>query len=358
MPSQEKIHFLSIFILTIIIPACNEPIPEEKTENRSKKLADTSGMVWIPGGEFIRGAQVPGEYRREYPPHRVQVAGFFMDSTEVTNAQFAAFAKATEYTTIAEREIDWEEMRKQLPPGIPKPADSLLAPGSLVFDPPATPVSLDNHHQWWKWKTGVNWQHPTGEESNIQDLMNHPVVHIAYEDAQAYCNWRGGTLPTEAEWEYAAKGGLKDARFSWGDEDPIENPNLANIWQGTFPNENKALDGYAGTAPVASFPPNGYGLYDMAGNVWEWCSDLFAENHYHELAGLKICYNPAGPKKSFDSREPYAGNKRVIKGGSYLCHVSYCENYRPTAREATSEDSGMPHLGIRCVIKMDVDTAN
>ena len=352
---RRIIHVLFIFLLpSLICLSCKEKMPEAKSENLKEEIVAPKGMVWIPGGGFTRGAQIPGEYEREYPPHQVQVAGFFMDSIEVTNAQFQTFVHASKYITIAEKVIDWEEMRQQLPPGIPKPADSLLAAGSLVFSPPESPVSLDNHTQWWMWKTGINWKNANGDESSFEKIPNHPVVHIAYADAQAYCQWRGGSLPTEAEWEYAAKGGLNHARFSWGEEDPLVNPNLANIWQGNFPIENTALDGFAGTAPVASFAPNGYGLYDMAGNVWEWCSDLFDENHYRELAGYKLCHNPSGPKRSFDSREPHAGNKRVIKGGSYLCHVSYCENYRPTAREATSEDSGMPHLGFRCVIRPEV----
>jgi formylglycine-generating enzyme required for sulfatase activity len=304
-------------------------------------------MVWIPGGTYTRGASVPGEPAREYPPHKVEVDGFYMDTTEVTNAAFAQFVAATGYITIAERPIDWDSLAAQLPPGTPRPPDSLLAPGALRFSPPEVVLSLRNHLQWWKWQPGASWRTPQGPGSTIDGMDNHPVVQVALADAQAYCRWRGARLPTEAEWEYAARGNLEGRRFVWGDEDPIHNHALANVFYGEFPHQNRPDDGYTGSAPVGSYPPNAFGLYDMAGNVWEWCNDFFDEDYYHTL-GTKLCRNPEGPSKSFDSRDPWA-QRRVIKGGSYLCHVSYCESYRPSARESAAEDTGMPHLGFRCV---------
>ncbi len=343
-----KSNLISICIfLLFFATACSNETPVKQANEGLHEAPP--GMVWIEGGAYTRGATQQGEYPREYPPHRVEVSGFFMDTTEVTNAQYSEFVAATGYITIAERPVDWDEMVKEVPPGTTKPADSLLAPGSLIFSPPAEIVSLDNHFQWWSWKNGVNWKHPEGSDSDISQRMNHSVVHMAYADAKAYCAWKGGRLPTEAEWEYAARGGLEGKRFSWGDEDPLVNPLLANIYQGVFPTENTAEDGFPGTSPVGSFPPNNYGLYDMAGNVWEWCSDLFNQNYYYTIDATKLCRNPAGPGTSYDSRDPYA-QKRTIKGGSYLCHVSYCENYRPSARESSSEDTGLPHLGFRCVV--------
>lgn len=325
--------------------------PEPKTVTRDGHKVPPAGAVYIPGGTYTRGASVPGEYEREYPAHQVQLDGFHMDTTEVTNRDFAAFISATGYLTVAERPVDWDELKSGLPPGTPKPHDSLLAPGSLVFTPsPEAAENLSDHSRWWSWQTGASWQHPEGPESDISGKEDHPVVHVAFQDAEAYCRAKGGRLPTEAEWEYAARGGLEGKRFPWGDADPVKDRAVrANIWQGRFPDQNTEEDGYAATAPVGSFEPNGYGLYDMAGNVWEWCSDYYRPDAYRGLGSTKTCINPKGPSSGFDPREPYAGAKRVIKGGSFLCHHSYCENYRPSAREGSAEDSGMPHLGFRCV---------
>lgn len=305
------------------------------------------GMVWIPGGDFLMGTPDKTPQRNETPAHRVHLNGFFMDVTEVTNAQFREFVVATGYVTIAERKPDWEELKKHAPPGTPKPPEELLVAGSLVFSPPSKQVPLNNVAAWWKWTPGASWQHPEGPDSDLKDRDYHPVVHIAWDDAQAYAKWAGKRLPTEAEWEYAARGGLVAQRFSWGNKPPSENEtSLANIWHGEFPHHNTNVDGWVRTAPVRSFEPNGYGLYDMAGNVWEWCNDWYRADAYASRSGLTVA--PDGPADFWDPAEPTVP-KRVTRGGSFLCHISYCESYRPAARRGTATDTGMSHLGFRCV---------
>ncbi len=351
---QLKIVIAALFIVFNSI-ACKDKSKKYSSINERataqlalvKSSKTKSEMVWIEGGAFQMGAHSKGYYGREYPEHQVEVDGFWMDNHEVTNAQYKAFIEATNYITVAERVIDWEDLKKELPPNTPKPHDSILRPGSLVFKASEGPVSLGNISNWWYWTIGANWQHPQGPNSTIIDKMDHPVVHMAYEDALAYCEWADKRLPTEAEWEFAAKGGLVKKKYTWGDDDAKNRGDLANIYQGDFPYNNTALDDYVGTAPVMQFKANGYQLYDMSGNVWEWCSDLFNENYYKEIAGT-ICKNPTGAKKSYNPRDPYA-TERVTKGGSFLCHVSYCYNYRPSAREGSSVDTGMSHLGFRCV---------
>jgi sulfatase modifying factor 1 len=310
------------------------------------------GMVWIPGGEFMMGSTDPLARPDEAPVHRVRVDGFWMDVTEVTNAQFAEFVKATGYKTVAERPVDWEELKKQLPEGTPRPADEMLLPGSLVFTPPDHPVDLRAYEQWWAWTTGANWRHPEGPASSIEGKDRYPVVHIAYEDAVAYCAWAGKSLPTEAQWEFAARGGLDGKVNVWGDE-PVD-ARRCNIWQGHFPDSNTAEDGFTRAAPVGSFPANGFGLHDMAGNVWEWCSDLYRPDTYARdvlTAGQGVVINnPRGPAKSLDPRNPDAPESRVHRGGSFLCNDSYCASYRPSARMACPPDTGLQHLGFRCVL--------
>lgn len=316
-------------------------------------------MVWIPGGEFAMGSTDPLARPDEAPIHRVRVNGFWLDVTEVTNKQFAEFVRATGYKTVAERPIDWEQMKKQSPPGTPKPPDEELLPGSLVFTPPNQPVDLRFCAQWWTWVTGANWRHPEGPASSIDGKDAHPVVHIAYDDALAYAKWAGKRLPTEAEWEFAARGGHDGKVNAWGNE-PVD-AKRCNIWQGSFPDRNTAKDGFARSAPVRSFPPNGYGLHDMAGNVWEWCSDLYHERTYAmrvaQLGVGKVAENPAGVTASFDSRNPHEPVLRVIRGGSFLCHDSYCASYRPSARMATSPDTGLSHTGFRCAMSAQTSPA-
>lgn len=308
-------------------------------------------MVWIPGGTFDMGSTDPLARPDESPVHRVRVDGFWMDETEVTNAQFRAFVAATGYITVAERPIDWEAMKLQMPPGSPKPPDEDLLPGAVVFTPPSRPVHLGDLSRWWAWVDGADWKHPQGPGSTIEGKDDHPVIHVAYEDAMAYCAWAGKRLPTEAEWEFAARGGLPRAVNVWGDE-PVDD-SRANTWQGTFPHDNTEADGFAGAAPVKSFPPNGFGLYDMAGNVWEWCRDLYRQDTYAVRSGVAgpggVVENPVGPARSFDPRSPYEPEVRVVRGGSFLCNDSYCASYRPSARMANSPDTGMSHTGFRCV---------
>ena len=307
-----------------------------------------AGMVWIAAGSFMMGADNKQASEDEYPKHKVTLDGFWMDATEVTNAQFQQFVKATGYITTAERKPDWQELKKQLPPGTPKPDDSQLVPASLVFTPPNHAIDLNDYGQWWSWTKGASWKHPHGPASDIKGKENYPVVHISWYDAQAYCKWAGKRLPTEAEWEYAARGGWANAIYPWGNEPVDAGGPRANSWQGHFPDKNTVADKFYYTAPVKSFPANGYGLYDMAGNVWEWCSDYYHHTYYKTVAaGVK---NPPGPAQSLDPDEPYA-KKRVIRGGSFLCNDSYCSGYRVARRMKSTEDSGMEHVGFRCLSK-------
>jgi formylglycine-generating enzyme required for sulfatase activity len=313
----------------------------------------TKGMVLVPGGVFMMGSESREANSNERPAHRVRVSPFWIDITEVTNVQFRRFVEATGYTTTAERPIDWDELKKNLPPDTPKPPADKLVPGSMVFTPPDHPIGLDNFANWWSWVPGASWKHPEGPGSTLEGRDDHPVVHISWDDATAYARWAGKRLPTEAEWEFAARGGLEGRPYAWGDELCPEGKLLANTWQGRFPDQNLAEDRFARTAPVRSFPANAYGLYDMIGNVWEWCSDWYRPDAYslsrtHE----KTVVNPSGPESSFDPNEPLQP-KRVTRGGSFLCSPGYCSNYRPSARQASSPDSGMSHIGFRCVISAE-----
>lgn len=283
------------------------------------------GMALIPAGDFEMGSEGPDARANERPVRRVRTHAFLIDRTEVTNAQFAEFVKATGYLTVAERPINWESIRSQVPPGTPRPPQEMLQPGALVFTPPDTPVPIDDPSGWWSWTPGACWRHPEGPASDISARMDHPVVQIAFDDAIAYASWAGKRLPTEAEWERAARGGLEGMRFVWGDA-PID-ATRCNVWQGDFPCRNTGEDGFLRTAPVGSYAPNGFGLHDMAGNVWEWCSDEFAPG------------------------------ERAHRGGSYLCNPSYCSSYRPSARMGCTPDTALGHLGFRCVKDIPVDGA-
>ena len=308
------------------------------------------GMVWIPGGEFSMGSDgkcdgksccSPATVADAIPIHRVYVDGFWMDATDVTNAEFEKFVKATGYVTIAERAPTKEEFPSA-------PPENLVA-GSVVFTPTSGPVPLDNHFQWWSYVRGANWRHPEGPQSDIKGRENYPVVQIAYPDAEAYAKWAGKRLPTEAEWDFAARGGLSGKLYAWGEEFKPGGKFMANTYQGQFPVKDTGEDGFAGIASVKSFPPNGYGLYDMAGNVWQWCSDWYRPDYFQKLANEgSVARNPQGPEKAFDPAEP-SEKKRVHKGGSFLCTDQYCTRYMMGTRGKGEVNTGTNHLGFRCV---------
>ena len=305
--------------------------------------------MWIPGGEFSMGAQDPPDRdevgmqatRDSRPVHRVYVDGFWMDRTDVTNTEFALFVDATKYVTVAERKPKAEDF-----PGAPP---ENLVPGAVVFSPPDHPVSLNNHFQWWSYVPGANWKHPTGPKSSLKGRENYPVVNVAYEDAEAYAKWAGKRLPTEAEWEFAARGGLSGKPFVWGGEFRPKGRWMANTFQGRFPIMDTGEDGHVGITPVGTYAPNGYGLYDMAGNVWQWVSDWYRPDYYQQLFSAGgVALNPRGPASSFDPDEP-GQPKRVMRGGSFLCTDRYCSRYMVGTRGKGEVSTGTNHLGFRCV---------
>jgi len=337
---------LVLFLYLFLMMGCkNEP----QSTLEVTPLNAPENMVWVAKKTFMQGAKDndPMALPREKPAHLVTVDGFFIDKTEVTNAQFRKFVEATGYITIAERDIDWQEMRKNLPSGTPKPHDSILKSGCLVFNKQVNEVSnLVDYGQWWAWEIGANWRHPSGPESSIEGKDNFPVVHVTIEDALAYCKWANRRLLTEAEWESAALGHAKDHIFTWGNDGAVLHQN-ANTWQGVFPTKNEPLDGFAYIAPVKSYPPNNLGIYDMAGNVWEITSDFFDENYYQKINSDHLI-NPKGASKPYNPSNPYQ-TEFIIKGGSYLCCESYCARFRISARMGMASDSGAEHCGLRTV---------
>ena len=303
------------------------------------------GMLHVPGGTFRMGSDK--HYPEEAPVHRVTVDGFWMDRTPVTNREFRKFVEATSYVTFAEIAPDPKDYPDALP--------HMLKAGSLVFTPPDHPVDLRNFANWWSFKFGANWRRPYGKGSSIRGLDDHPVVQVAYRDAEAYAAWAGKELPTEAEWEYAARGGLDQAEFAWGDEMTPGGRHMANTWQGNFPHENLSSDGFERTSPVDAFPPNGYGLLDMIGNVWEWTTDWYSTKHAGDAP--KACCIPENPRGgpetgSYDACQPQIRiPRKVVKGGSHLCAPNYCRRYRPAARHAQAVDTSMSHVGFRCITR-------
>jgi formylglycine-generating enzyme required for sulfatase activity len=297
--------------------------------NKLTRKANTGAMVWLAGGSFLMGSN--SFYPEERPMHPETVGGFWIDAHPVTNAEFRRFVDATGYITFSERQPD--------PSAYPDADPSLLVPGSLVFRKPSAPVSLRDYRVWWEYAPGADWRHPEGPDSKIDGREDHPVVHVTYEDACTYAAWAGKELPSEAEWEFAARGGLEGAAYAWGDDPLPDGRAMANTWQGRFPWENLLVDGYEGTSPTGAFPANGYGLYDMIGNVWEWTESSFRQRG----AANKPCCAPA----------PADGQlaRKVVKGGSHLCAPNYCLRYRPAARQSEPVDTSSCHIGFRCIVR-------
>lgn len=329
-----------VAVATALFGPAASPPSNEPAETNPPPLNTTAapgkaphGMAWIPGGWFWMGSE---KFPDTEPVHLAYVDGFWMDKSEVTNAEFLYFVSETQYQTVAERTPNATDL-----PGVP--ADQLVA-GSVVFTPPQDPVPLDNPGNWWRYVRGADWRHPEGPGSSLEGRMQHPVVHISWYDAEAYATWAKKRLPTEAEWEFAARGGLDRAEFCWGNELKPGGKWQSNIWQGEFPVTNSAADGFRRTAPVRSFPANPYGLFDMSGNVWEWCADWYQPDYY----ATSPRRNPKGPASSFDPHEPTIP-KRVQRGGSFMCSDSYCLRYRPAGRGKGDLNSGASHIGFRCV---------
>jgi sulfatase modifying factor 1 len=304
-------------------------------------------MVWVPGGTYVMGSDK--HYPEERPAHRVTVDGFWMDRFPVTNTRFARFVAATGFRTFAEVPPD--------PAEYPGARPDMLFAGSLVFVQPPVPVDLSDVTNWWQYVRGADWRHPTGSGSAIDELPDHPVVHVTFGDAEAFATWEGKSLPTEAEWEFAARGGLTDAEFAWGGEFLPDNRHMANTWQGEFPWQQRCQDGYERTSPVGAYPPNGYGLHDTIGNVWEWTTDWYQPRHPREQ--VKACCIPANPRgpsadASYDPAQPDIRiPRKVLKGGSHLCAPNYCRRYRPAARYPEPVDTSTSHVGFRCIVRPD-----
>jgi sulfatase modifying factor 1 len=331
---------LGVLALATTVFAVLHHVMSDTPGQPAAPAASHEGMKWIPPGEFAMGTNDPNSEANERPARKVKVSGFWMDEHDVTNAEFRRFVQATGYITTAERPVNWEELKTQMPPGSPKPPDERLRPGSLVYTPTDHNVPLGDLSLWWSWTAGANWKRPQGPRSTIDGRDDYPVVQVSWDDAVAYAKWVGKCLPTEAQWEHAARGGFDGKRFVWGDEFMPAGRFMANTFTGNFPVTDTKEDGYAGTSPWKSFPPNGYGLYDMAGNVWQWTMDVYRESSA-DAPSCPACI-PSGPAYASEIR-------RVTKGGSFLCSEVYCESYRPSARRGTPRDTGSEHVGFRCV---------
>lgn len=368
-PRVRRIAFWGVLILlcpALVGYAVSRAMTEQAKPQIRVVLGDgvqgPKGMAWVPGGEFLMGSDSKLAQANERPAHKVRIHGFWMDEHHVTNAEFRKFVEATGYVTTAEKKPDWETLKVQLPPGTPRPADSKLVPGAMVFVGTKEQVSLQDYSRWWRFVPGADWRHPTGPTSSIDGKDDHPVVQVSYEDAEAYAKWAGKRLPTEAEWEFAARGGLEQATYTWGDQFSPDGKQMANVWQGRqpqpFPVVNAKAGGAAGTSPVGSFPANGYGLSDMTGNAWQWTADWYRADQFRREASIGGVVNePAGPAESWDPADPgvpVQAPKRVTRGGSFLCNEAYCLSYRPSARRGTDPYNSMSHLGFRLVMDKDV----
>lgn len=352
---KKKWRFVCITILCLSIIGCGGI----KEDNKAGILVQESNpgqiqvqkkgdMVWVPGGEFTMGTNAEESYPQERPAVRKKVNPFWIDESEVTNREFSEFVKATGYKTVAERKPDWEEMKKLVPPGTPKPPEEMLVPGSLVFVAPEGEMDVSDISQWWKWVKGASWKHPEGPGSDLEGRWNHPVVHIAYEDAQTYAKWAGKRLPTEEEWEFASKGGKDNRIYAWGDTFKPHNQHMANTFQGKFPFGNKPEDGFLGTSPVKQYLPNEFGVYDMIGNVWE-LTDTWYDALAFKRAVKKDLLHDSNITQCYNPYNEFAVEK-VVKGGSFLCSDNYCVNYRPSARQGQDIYSGTSNIGFRCVV--------
>jgi len=356
----------AVVAITILVSACAGAAIAAFSTHQFRKhelrivagdgVSGPMGMMRVPGGPFLMGSDHKLAQPNERPAHAVKVSAFWMDRHHVTNAEFRQFVQATGYVTTAERQPDWETLRVQLPPGTPKPPDSALVPGAMVFVGTDAPIPLDDYSRWWRYVAGANWRHPQGPESSIEDKDNHPVVQVSYEDALAYAKWIGKRLPTEAEWEFAARGGLEQATYAWGDELAPNGQQMLNYWdtnERRFPVVSPKAGGAAGTSRVQTFPANGYGLYDMTGNAWQWVADWYRADAFKQPTDAKILANPIGPSDSFDPEDrsaPANAPKRVTRGGSFLCNVDYCLSYRPSARRGNDPYNPMSHIGFRLVM--------
>lgn len=330
--------------------------PHAPTVVEGDGIKGPQGMVWIADGEFLMGSDHKLAKLNERPTHRVALKGFWMDRHHVTNAEFRRFVEATGYITTAERKPDWETIKVQVAPGTPRPPESAFVPGAMVFIGTEQPVRLDDWSQWWTFVPGADWKHPRGPATDIAGKDNHPVVQVSYEDALAYARWAGKRLPTEAEWEFAARGGLEQATYAWGDEFKPGGRAMANTWnteERSFPVVSPKAGGAVGTSPIGTFPANGYGLYDMTGNAWQWTADWYRADYFLMQSKTEVTSNPQGPADSYDPEDriaPANAPKRVTRGGSFLCNVDYCLSYRPSARRGNDPFNPMSHIGFRLVM--------
>ena len=340
-------------IACLILPAgsisCQQPAGDAPGTTHTPAPAPgeaPEGMVWVPGGPFVMGSESEFADPAEAPEHDVVVDGFFMDTHSVTNAEFRVFVEATGHVTVAEKAPTAKDLLKQMPPGTPPPPPEVLVPGSLVFSPTSQRVDLRDWSQWWRWEPGADWRHPEGPGSTIEGRDDHPVVQVAWEDAVAYAEWAGRRLPTEAEWEFAARGGHERREFAWGDQPLDQEDPQAHIYEGSFPMHTAA------PKAVGSYPPNAYGLYDMAGNVWHWTLDWYHPDTYARDHARGVVENPTGPAEPSDPRSGLQP-MRVLRGGSFLCSDSYCRGYRVSARSPGAADSGASHIGFRTVMTVE-----